>query len=953
MEQMINTQLEVIEKSIKWVEETDSMRGPNGEVAYRNLVNLFRELDKKTFALEGNPAAAIYGGSQMGKSYLVSNLLSESGTPFTVIDGSNNPFIYLDEINPEGKKKEATSLVTRFSTNYEWKNPAFPVKAKLLSPADLVLVLCDSYYNDVKTKNDMALKSDAISEKVLEIYNKHADKTTQQMLFGKYGIAVLNMKDYFDKNFQTKAMAQRVKESGFFDKIAPIIEKTEPNEWCEIFSLLWNNNEKITQLFSQLLTQYAKLNFSDEIYLPIAAVLRNNGTILDVMRLQEINGDSVGTEQNYQADTTIMVLKNGQESIINNFSKSYLCALTAELTFRLPKGLEDSKPFLKNTDLLDFPGARNRLGRHEEELVDEDIPQMLLRGKVAYLFNKYSYSEKINILLFCQNGEQSELQNILPDLLNDWIGDMIGNTREERNMFIEKSKVPPLFVISTMFNIDLQFDFNNDKPANMDARINRWKGRFVRVLGDVFGSKKWLTEWTTNNSNFQNIYLLRDFRFSSDTESKLFKGYNENKVEMEEIVHDTYPDFRKDLRQSFIEYPFVKQHFENPENSWDRAAKMNEDGAQLIIDNLTTAANNINTARREKIIRELNAMVADIVKLLKDKYNSPDKAEELLKAIRTAGRMQAKLDSAFGRDHYFFGPMMKELMLNNTNVYHLYHEKIRDIEHRDVTNVNEYSGIRNRVPEINSDHCFDTNLERLRVSYGQQTLKECQDFFEQEVGIDLNELFYGKTDRVKNFSQVLADALETYWFEEYMLENRQPLVEIFSEDGLQNIQDMLRRLFKKLQISEIIAKKIRQYVEGSRSNENVYEIIADISAETVNKFINSVGLEYYNESHFNDLKAANANIESELIWEHNDLQFTTTGKEDIVELIDDMSNLDELLNQNPLPAKAKRLPYYRSYIIWGDLLKVGFATVSGVPDYDPIANEKLGKIIEQCETIKY
>ncbi|MBK8808320.1 MAG: hypothetical protein IPO21_17520 [Bacteroidales bacterium] len=31
---------------------------------------------------------------------------------------------------------------------------------------------------------------------------------------------------------------------------------------------------------------------------------------------------------------------------------------------------------------------------HEEEIIDEDIPKMLLRGKVAYLFNKYSYSEK-------------------------------------------------------------------------------------------------------------------------------------------------------------------------------------------------------------------------------------------------------------------------------------------------------------------------------------------------------------------------------------------------------------------------------------------------------------------------------------------------------------------------------------------------------------------------------
>lgn len=58
MEKNINTQLNIIEKAIKWVKETDSMKGAKGENAYRNLVNYRRKLNKKKFALEGNPAAA-------------------------------------------------------------------------------------------------------------------------------------------------------------------------------------------------------------------------------------------------------------------------------------------------------------------------------------------------------------------------------------------------------------------------------------------------------------------------------------------------------------------------------------------------------------------------------------------------------------------------------------------------------------------------------------------------------------------------------------------------------------------------------------------------------------------------------------------------------------------------------------------------------------------------------
>ena len=165
----------------------------------------------------------------MGKSYLVSNLLSDSGTPFTVIDGESKSYVFLDEINPEGKKKEATSIVTRFSTNYTWINPAFPVKVKLLSPADIVLVLCDSYFNDVKTKSDTALKTDFINKKVEEIWTKYDSKTNQQTLLDEDFI--LDIFDYFHTNFFTKAT--NVIDSTFFKKIPSLISKVQPGEWCE------------------------------------------------------------------------------------------------------------------------------------------------------------------------------------------------------------------------------------------------------------------------------------------------------------------------------------------------------------------------------------------------------------------------------------------------------------------------------------------------------------------------------------------------------------------------------------------------------------------------------------------------------------------------------------------------------------------------------------------------
>ena len=946
MEYNIQKQLDIIEKSNAWIRA--SLDGEKQKNAYRHMVNCRRKLKKKKFALEGNPAAAIYGASQMGKSYLVGSLLSENGKPFTVIDGSNNEYDFINKINPIGKKTEATSLATRFSTNYEWINPSFPIKAKLLSPADLILVLCDSYYNDIKPKVDIALKSVVISEKVSEFYSQFENRVPQQKLLVEDD--VLDIQDYFDKNFSTKTT--RIKDSTFFNEIPFLIEKIKIQEWAEVFALLWNNNPQITQLLTELFNQYERLGLPEEVYLPVESVLRDNGTLLDVARLHEIYGEYTGTEANYVAETTVMIVENGKEKSISNFSKSYLCALIAELVFKLPNELESNKKFLKSTDLLDFPGARNRLGIHEEDISSEDIPKMLLRGKVAYLFNKYSDSEKINILLFCQNNEKSEVQNILPQLISDWIGGMIGKTAEQRNAFIEKSKIPPLFVVSTMFNIDLQHDYNNDTPHNIDFRESRWKRRFLTVFNEVFGSKNWLNQWTTNSPYFQNIYLLRDFFYSSDTESKIFIGYNEYKVEREEIIPPNYSDFREDLRQSFIDNDFVKCHFASPAESWDEAASINKDGSQLIIDKLTIAANNINRARYEKTIVELNETSQTILAELLKYYYSNDKDEELQKAKSIAGDIQHKLDMAFSADGIkLYGQMMKEFMLDESSVLELYRKKIDDIEHRDMVNLDIYSNYRIQVPVIDGD-TEEAYFERLCMHY-EKTSDEQKQQFRTELdtqGFNLEQLIAGNSDLIKNNAQQLAEALLEYWFAYITLNDKHTIQQILVQNGssaLQDITDMYQKLFKKVGIVKKIAEKTRYYVDGYSKTDFPYEIVADMSAELLNKCINTVGFEYFDESEINDLRQANEQNKLGLVLDQNDNP-TEKSVADLFERIEDWADIIQ-----SKPEEMKSLPSYRNYLSWYNRLKVGFVSVCDIPSYDVQANEKLGAIIKESETITY
>lgn len=944
MEQKIQLQLELIKKSNAWIK--NSLDGEKQKNAYRNMVDCRRKLNKKKFALEGNPAAAIYGESQVGKSYLISSLLSEEGKPFSIVDEHNVTNNFIEEINPPGNGNESTSLVSRFSVNYKPINPKYPVKAVLLSPADIVLLLCDSFYNDIKADHNLILKTEQINFEIYTLKESLKSQNQIQNVFDED--EVLDMQDYFKENFSLKA--SNVIFSNFFDEISMVITKARPSEWKDIFSLLWNKNEKFTNLFSKLITEYEKLNFSNTVYLPLESVLYKNGTLLDVKRLKEIYAAPNKIESNYKSDTIVFLPKNSQEI---QFPKSFLCALAAELVFCQQESLLTKKPFLKETDLLDFPGARGRMTLPENKINDENIPELLIRGKVAYLFNKYSNYEKISVFILCAKHDQPG-QRAMPEMLNNWINKFIGDTPEKREVFIRNSKTPPLFIIGTFFNVNLEYNSIQDRVDNSSSLNYRWSQRFESTLAvELLDTKtnQWFNNWTTSDKDFKNIFLLRDFVYS-ESKSNLFKGYQEQKKEIEEVYPPNYPNLRKKLRQSFIEYPFVIKHFENPSESWDRAASMNEDGTKLIIEKLTIAANNINSARLEKTQTELNEISQTILAELLKHFHSNDKDKELQKAKSTAGDIQFKLATAFRGDGIkLYGQLMKELMIDEGTVLELYRKKIDDIEHRDIVNMNIYSTYRLDVPVIEND-TVETYFERLCIHY-EKTTEENKQQFHAEIEllqIDLDELINGNSKLIKNNAQQLAEKLIEYWLAYVALNDKETIQQILASEGssaLQDMTDMFQKLFKKLGIEKLIAEKIRRYIDGHQKTNFPFEIIADISAEMLNKCINTVGFEYFDESEISDLSQANENNNLGLVLDHH----TNTKEKSVSELFEKIEHWTDIIQSNP--EEMKSLPSYHNYLSWYNRLKVGFVSVCDIPNYDIVANEKLGSIIKESETINY
>ena len=138
---------QVIEDSMKWV-QTNVEKDKQAVTIY-NLKKLRRDAKRYENALPKRPSVAIFGQSQVGKSYLVSNLAKtpEALSLFVKVPDTGEEVDFIANINPPGGGKEATGLVSRSTTADTWQAGFKPYLLRLFSQADLVKIISKSKNN--------------------------------------------------------------------------------------------------------------------------------------------------------------------------------------------------------------------------------------------------------------------------------------------------------------------------------------------------------------------------------------------------------------------------------------------------------------------------------------------------------------------------------------------------------------------------------------------------------------------------------------------------------------------------------------------------------------------------------------------------------------------------------------------------------------------------------------
>lgn len=946
--------IDAINESIPWVKQN---RPNQYESIYLQLVEERRKMGKIATAEQDNPAIAAYGKSQTGKSYLMSNILQKNGEPFLInVDGKDYNFI--NDMNPITKNTEATGVVTRFSSfsrNIDRFSPEHPIMMRTLSVSDIILVLSDGYYNDIV---DYTTESESdITQMAEDIYLKYKSVPCQNQT-ALTPDDILEIKFYFKKSINN---AQSYNHTDFFDKLALVIDRIPINEWVDVFSNLWHREQNLTNLFSRLLAVLQRVKFNRDVYLPVGALLHEGNNENTIMSVQCLNG--LGDCSNPRVSDVF--LKEGNRFLtVPGISKSELSAICAEVVLFIPEGFLDSsseycfdgitdqstierithgdinKSILRTNDLLDFPGARSRLEEKSATLSESDILcKVLLRGKVAYLFNKYNEARVLNVLLYCHDFEQNDVSSI-PNTLDTWVKNYVGDTPEKRAQTIQMAGgISPLFYIATKFNVDMQEE-QNPSANERNAIDGRWFARFQKVLyRECFNadSVDWVKNWTNADSFFRNSYLLRDFKYSGEKASKLYDGFSAGGKELRMSIPQSHYDL---LRLSFCESPDVKTFFADPAKSWDVAASINNDGSLYIIENLTTVANCLLRTRSEQFLEQISASQARVYDMLKEFHISDDMDKLLEDNVRKAKSIIRELDIACNNDNYYFGHLIQALQVSEREILDSIHGLIQGADLNDKNNsFKEYEIIRRRCGALLDDCTNDDERWGVIIdTYALRDRTNAEDYLKQR-NIDASKLF-ANTFKKKDNSSIIADKAYDVWQEKIQSVG---FLNTFSSSHTFDTAVMvtlIENILTKSRFYDLprrMSAQISEFTNTMNPSSINESLVADILASTISDYIYDLGYSYLSQNDIASVKSLAAQYRLPMYNYIDKEDNSISEPEELASLFDASVNNSEMLTKS----------FENSYFSWAEYLCASFVSNLSVPDYDKQANDALAVILSK------
>lgn len=600
---------------------------PSAEVHLRKSVVAAR---KAMEAIDRAMCVGIFGPSQAGKSYLVSVLARHGSAPLMARFGDLGREVdFIREINPGGDR-ESTGLVTRFSVREEPSPAGAPVVLRLLSETDIAKILGNSFFLDGDAKKRTPLAPDAVVS-ALETARR---RVSQASAGGLAEEDIWDIQEYFEKQFAGMPNIETL--GAYWGEAAILAPRLSIADRAELFSVLWGGFHKFTEVYLELATALEKLGFAKDAYCPIEALVPRDRSIIDVEAL-------LGLGKPGQEELSIRPMKGPAVSL----PRPVITALAAELRIAIS---ERPWPFFDHTDLLDFPGARSRQ-KVDLQAYFDDNPQALkdlfVRGKVAYLFDRYVAEQELSSMLLCIKPSNQDVAT-LPDMIDDWIRTSHGETPADRAR-VETA----LFLILTMFDMH----FSETAGQEGQSLSDRFSARMGSSLTRYFGkAHKWPFEWTPGKP-FNNTYWLRNPNFKAESLIKYRGG------EEVEILPDKVKKVAA-LRKAYLQVGEVQQHFRDPAKAFDEALRLNDGGVSYLAENLAAIC------RPEIKYGQLQGRIGNIIheirRVLAPYFVESDINKRISERREVSDQILACLTETWEREQ--FGVAMKMLQISQNGI---------------------------------------------------------------------------------------------------------------------------------------------------------------------------------------------------------------------------------------------------------------------------------------------
>lgn len=578
MQNNFNLASAAAENAITWVERNAENEGELARIKDSLVTRLCRVYNQSQAAYEVLPfrtTIGVFGASQAGKSYLVSNLAATGGQLNANWDGKDISF--LKHVNPQGGDNEATGVVTRFTHRKDSGIPHYPIEVRVFKEVELVMLLVNSFFRDFSMTSDTIplVNAEFEREKLQEHFAKCAAfKAKDQVNLSAADVVLLA--DYV-KQHASGDLINMDADCEFWCQMRTLAPTLDVHGRAQLFSILWGKLKVFTFMFERIALELEKLKGVQKVYAPLEAFVepdsdkgelcqRRGGTINAISALSHLFDDT---------RTLKVSLDDKAESIVEmNFS--CFAAATLEILFPLT-----SKSAVDDFDVLDFPGAR---GRRKDRIVDfrddeqkcsgdsptkymiENGSEFIRRGKVAYLFERYNTRREMDVLLFCINASAQLEVSGLVEILDSWISENVGANPQLRSQ-VEKN---PMIGVLTRFDQAISKQFTTmASTTDLGAKI-------IPTVFEHFKSLDWLTNWTPGRALNQFFMVRRPNMEGNETwlnldENMVETGFNEKHVEDLELI-----------KKNIMADKLFKEHIYGGENALDAVLKLNDGGVSYI-----------------------------------------------------------------------------------------------------------------------------------------------------------------------------------------------------------------------------------------------------------------------------------------------------------------------------------------------------------------------------------